>query len=608
MLVGSYVVPTVEHQIIGLDGRVRDVEASSTLMRGPDERAIQVVVRDITERRQTAEALRISEERLSLAVHGTGMGTWDLDLRTGRTICSDTHFRILGYEPTPDGESTLETWRQRIHPDDREAVQRAIENAKRQRLRYEMEYRIQRAGDGETRWLSAFGRFVYAESGDPQRFVGILFDVTQRRVEAAAISHQASHDPLTGLINRAELERRLERVLAGADAADPHALLYLDLDQFKLVNDTCGHAAGDALLRQLPAVLDRHLRKRDTLARLGGDEFGVLLEHCSQADALRIAQQLVEDLQAFPFAWEDKSFTVGASVGLVAIPTGGDTLATVMSAADRACYVAKDRGRNRVQVYEAGDEELQQRQGEMSWIPRLRRALEEDRFRLFAQPIVALADHGADIEYREVLLRLDDGQGGLLLPDVFIHAAERYQQMGALDRWVVRAALSHLARSGRGTRYGINLSAQSLSDAGFLDFLLRQLDATGVESGKIVFEITETAAITDLKHALRFMAAVKERGCRFALDDFGSGVASFGHLKTLPVEYLKIDGRFVKHIADDAFDDAVVTGIQTVARTLGLRTIAESVESEAILDRVRAIGVDCAQGYAVAMPEPLADP
>ncbi len=276
-----------------------------------------------------------------------------------------------------------------------------------------------------------------------------------------------------------------------------------------------------------------------------------------------------------------------------------------MSAADRACYAAKDKGRNRVHVYTASDEELRERQGEMQWIPRLYRALAEDRFRLYAQPVVALKEHGAEVEYSEVLLRLADDQAGLLLPSVLIPAAERYQQMRAVDRWVVRAALSHLAARGDAMRYGINVSAQSLSDAGFLDFVLGQLDSASLPPGRICFEITETAAITDLKHVLRFMGAVRERGCRFALDDFGSGLASFGYLKTLSVDYLKIDGHFVKDISTDPFDDAVVRAIQGIAETLGLRTIAESVESEAVLERVRAIGIDFAQGYAVAEPRPL---
>ena len=433
-------------------------------------------------------------------------------------------------------------------------------------------------------------------------------DVTGSRQEAEKLSYQATHDRLTGLINRGEFERRFQRVLGTAEARDPHALLYLDLDQFKLVNDTAGHRAGDELLRQLAAVLEAKTRKRDTLARLGGDEFGVLLEHCAPEQALRIARGLVQAVQEFDFVWEAKRFTIGVSIGLVSIPEGGETLPEVLSAADRACYAAKDKGRNRVHVYAASDEELAQRKGEMQWIPRLHQALAQDRFRLYAQPIRALGDHGAVGEYQEVLLRLADAEKGVLLPGAFIPAAERYQQMQALDRWVIRTALANLGAHQDSARYGINVSGQSLGDAGFLDYVTEQLENSGAGPAQVCFEITETAVITDLKHALNFMHALKQRGCRFALDDFGSGLSSFGYLKTLPVDYLKIDGRFVQDIAQDRFDLAIVQAIQQVAQVLGIKTIAESVETEPILERLRAIGVDYAQGYAIAYPGPLPGP
>ncbi len=427
--------------------------------------------------------------------------------------------------------------------------------------------------------------------------------------EAEKLSYQATHDPLTGLINRGEFERRFQRVLHTAETQDPHALLYLDLDQFKLVNDTAGHRAGDELLRQLAAVLEAKTRKRDTLARLGGDEFGVLLEHCAPEQALRIARGLVQAVQEFDFVWEAKRFTIGVSIGLVSIPDGGETLPEALSAADRACYAAKDKGRNRVHVYAASDEELAQRKGEMQWIPRLHQALVQDHFRLYAQPVVALGDHDADVEYQEVLLRLADDEKGVLLPGAFIPAAERYQQMQALDRWVVRTALANLGIHGNcSARLGINVSGQSLGDAGFLDYVIEQLEHSRVVGGQICFEITETAAITDLQHALNFMHALKARGCRFALDDFGTGLSSFGYLKTLPVDYLKIDGRFVKDLNEDAFDCAIVQAVQQVGRVLGIKTIAESAETQPILERLRVIGVDYAQGYAIARPEPLPGP
>lgn len=439
----------------------------------------------------------------------------------------------------------------------------------------------------------------------PSLILLAIEDVTASRQEAEKLSYQATHDPLTGLINRGEFERRFQRVLGTAEVQDPHALLYLDLDQFKLVNDTAGHRAGDELLRQLAAVLEAKTRKRDTLARLGGDEFGVLLEHCAPEQALRIARGLVQAVQEFDFVWETKRFTVGVSICLVSIPEGGETLPEVLSAADRACYAAKDRGRNRVHVYAASDEELAQRKGEMQWIPRLHQALAQDRFRLYAQPIVALGDHGADVEYQEVLLRLADDEKGVLLPGAFIPAAERYQQMQALDRWVVQTALANLGAHGDSARLGINVSGQSLGDAGFLDYVIEQLEHSRVVGGRICFEITETAAITDLKHALNFMHALKQRGCRFALDDFGSGLSSFGYLKTLPVDYLKIDGRFVQDLIEDPFDCAIVQAVQQIGRVLAIKTIAESAETEPILERLRAIGVDYAQGYAIARPAPL---
>ncbi|MGH8614063.1 MAG: EAL domain-containing protein [Gammaproteobacteria bacterium] len=563
-----------------------------------------VVLLDIDEIKRSQEALRQSAEWLSLAVQLTGMATWDVDLKIGKALWSDTHFTILGYDPMRGGEASLEMWQSRLHPDDRERVLRAVEQARSERSLYAPEHRIIRADNGEERWLSVFGRFSYDEAGEAKRFLGVMYDVTDSR-KAEKLSYQATHDPLTGLINRGEFERRLQRVLGTAEARDPHALLYLDLDQFKLVNDTAGHMAGDELLHQLAAVLETKTRKRDTLARLGGDEFGVLLEHCAPEQALRIARGLVQTVQEFDFVWEAKRFTLGVSIGLVSIPEGGETLPEVLSAADRACYAAKDKGRNRVHVYTASDEELAQRKGEMQWIPRLHRALAENRFRLYAQPIRALGDHGAAGEYQEVLLRLADDEKGVLLPGAFIPAAERYQQMQALDRWVVQTALAKLGAHGDSARLAINVSGQSLGDAGFLDYVTEQLEGSGAGPAQVCFEITETAVITDLKHALNFMHALKQRGCRFALDDFGSGLSSFGYLKALPVDYLKIDGRFVRDITEDCFDLAIVQAIQQVAQVLGIKTIAESVETEPILERLRAIGVDYAQGYAIATPQPL---
>lgn len=425
---------------------------------------------------------------------------------------------------------------------------------------------------------------------------------TQKALQqnAEELSFQATHDLLTGLVNRGEFERRLHRVLNTEHGQ--HAMLYLDLDQFKVVNDSAGHLAGDELLRQLSSMLEARMRKRDTLARLGGDEFGVLLEHCPPNQSLSIAQGLVQAVQDFHFIWQGKSFFVGVSIGLVLIPHGGDTLENVLKTADLACYAAKDRGRNRVHLYTPSDEELTQRQGEMQWIPRIHRALQHGQFRLYTQPIIALQDHGRNGEYQEILLRFLDEENKLMLPGSFIPAAERYQQMQVLDQWVIHTALSTIQAQHSKTRYAINVSGQSLGDERFLEFVMDEFSKSGVSPMQICFEITETAAIADFKNAMHFMSVLKMRGCRFALDDFGIGLSSFSYLKTLPVDYLKIDGRFIKDIVEDPIDDELVQAIHRIGRVMGIKTIAESVESQAILRRIKAIRVDYAQGYAIAPP------
>ena len=434
----------------------------------------------------------------------------------------------------------------------------------------------------------------------------IFRDVTEARLAAHQLSYHASHDALTGLVNRREFERRLERILTTALPEESHAVVYLDLDQFKVVNDTCGHVAGDELLRQVGPVLVSQVRKRDTVARLGGDEFGVLLEHCQQGQALRIAHQMREALQDLRFVWEDRGFTIGASIGLVPIGPGVDTVATIFRAADDACYAAKEQGRNRVHLYEPDDHELAQRHGEMQWVPRIQEALAKSRFRLFYQPILPLGETGR--AHGEVLLRLLDRDGDLISPSAFIPAAERYNQMQAIDRWVIRSVFAALRDPDTGMPSGsvaINLSGQSLSDRLFLEFVEQEIEACAVVLERICFEITETAAISNLSLAKRFFSALKPRGCRFALDDFGSGLSSFAYLKTLSVDFLKIDGGFVKDMVRDPIDHAMVEAIHRIGHVMGLETIAESVEDERILARLKTMGVNYAQGYAIGRPRPL---
>jgi diguanylate cyclase (GGDEF)-like protein/PAS domain S-box-containing protein len=448
------------------------------------------------------------------------------------------------------------------------------------------------------------------------RIVGavlVIQDMRRERQYAARLSNLASHDALTGLLNRREFEQRVRAIVEHHEAEDgQHAVLYLDLDQFKVVNDTSGHAAGDELLRQVGALLRPRLREGDVLARLGGDEFGVLLPHCPPAPALRIAEALRKAIVDFRFAWKNRSFTIGVSIGLVNLADGPHTLASALSAADAACYLAKDKGRNRVQVYRPEDSEVALRRGEMEWVHRLHRALAEDRLCLFSQPIRAMHAPGAHSDHQELLVRLIDENNELIPPIAFIPAAERYHLMPSIDRWVIRTAFRVIterrAAGNTSGTYAINISGASIGDDQFLDYVRESFARFRIPHASICFEITETTAVTSLSKAADFIGALREPGCRFALDDFGVGVSSFTYLKQLPVDYLKIDGSFVKNMLTDPVDAAMVEAIHRIGRVMGKQTIAESVETAATLDALRSVGVDYAQGHAIAPPSMFAPP
>jgi diguanylate cyclase (GGDEF)-like protein/PAS domain S-box-containing protein len=449
--------------------------------------------------------------------------------------------------------------------------------------------------------------------------VVVLRDVTVARHIEQQLSWQASHDALTGLVNRREFENCLEQAVISAKTSNQqHALCYLDLDQFKLVNDTCGHIAGDELLRQVTSLFQSQVRASDTLARLGGDEFGLLLNHCPLEAAMRVASKLLERLQEFRYVWHDKTFSIGVSIGVVAMDANTQSVTSVLSAADAACYAAKNKGRNRVHVYQADDRELTIQQSQMQWVARLTQALEENRFCLYYQSIVPTSQTSSLPTHYEILLRLVDEQGNLVSPMAFIPAAERYNLMHCIDRWVIRTLFTSLGRHYRENQnpcqllgdvcnclYAINLSGASLNDEQFIDFVREQLALHQIPPQVICFEITETVAIANLRQAAQFMRSLKQVGCRFALDDFGSGMSSFAYLKNLPVDYLKIDGAFVKQIVDEPIDLAMVEAINHIGHVMGLQTIAEFVENEAILEKITAIRVDYAQGFCLAKPRPL---
>jgi len=423
------------------------------------------------------------------------------------------------------------------------------------------------------------------------------------------LNYQATHDPLTGLINRREFEARVDRAISHASAQSAtHAIFYMDLDQFKLVNDTCGHAAGDELLQDLGKLLLSSVRKRDTLGRLGGDEFGMLLENCPLDKAVEIANTLLHAVDNFRFTWGEDCFRLGISIGIVPLDSSTDSLAQAMSAADSACYIAKESGRNKVQIAHLGDRRLQKRYGQIQWIARLKEALEHDRFTLYYQPIVPCASAGRNRRHFEILLRMIENDGSVVAPGAFLPAAEKYKLVSCIDRWVIEHAMAWLAlESGYNETLlmSINLSAQSIGDPAMLKFIIDRMEATGVSPEQVCFEITETAAIANITAATSFMLTLRGYGFRFSLDDFGSGLSSFTYLKKLPIDFLKIDGVFVRDIASDPIDRAMVRSINELGQLLGKETIAEYVETMQIANELKKMGVDYAQGYAYSQPRPL---
>ena len=448
------------------------------------------------------------------------------------------------------------------------------------------------------------------EQGEVLGVVLVFHDVTEQRRLSGEVSYQATHDALTGLANRAEFESCLRRLLHRThEDKSHHALMYIDLDQFKIVNDTCGHSAGDQLLQQVSKLLSETVRSRDTLARLGGDEFGVILEHCSTDQAQRVAQEICDKMENFRFLHDQHRFRIGTSIGLVAMDNRWQTTAALMQAADTSCYAAKDAGRNRVHVWFDTDQAMRARHGEMQWTTRIEQALDENHFELYAQRIENLQEPEKGI-HAEVLLRMLDTDGSIILPGAFLPAAERFHLASRIDRWVLRNSIGWLKALDQSAptieMLCINLSGQSIGDRAFHRHAVEILSAAGGSiCAKICIEITETAAVTNLSDASLFIEQVSALGVRVALDDFGAGASSFGYLKNLSVDILKIDGQFIKDLMDDPLDDVAVRCFIDVAKVCDLKTVAEFVDKPAVLQRVRELGIDYAQGFLLHKPEPI---
>jgi diguanylate cyclase (GGDEF)-like protein/PAS domain S-box-containing protein len=566
--------------------------------------------RDLSEREIAEKALFEEKERLRVTLSCIGDAVITTDVAGKVTYLNPVAESMTGWSAQEAFGLPLPEVFQIVNAQTNEPVSNPIEKVLRDKEKTSLTPHtllVQR--EGKTFPIEDSAAPIQDQHGEIMGAVLVFHDVTHAQKMALEMTYQATHDALTGLINRREFERRLEHALqTGKQDKKEHSLLYLDLDQFKVVNDTCGHTAGDELLKQLTGVLQAKLRSGDTLARLGGDEFGVLLESCPTGPALRIADLLRQTVHEFRFTWDGKIFPLGASIGLVTFSDGEETLSDILRMADAVCFLAKDNGRNRVQVYTAEDKSLAKRRGEMGWVGRIQKALEEQRFVLYTQKILQLSDNSESGEHYEVLLRMKDEDGILVPPMAFIPAAERYGLMPELDRWVIATSFAQYAgRHPDGSPLGtcsINLSGTSICDESLYEFLVEQFDLHKVPPAGICFEITETSAIANLIQANILIGKLKDLGCRLSLDDFGSGMSSFSYLKHLPVDYLKIDGGFIKDMINDPIDRAMVEAINNIGHVMNIETIAEFVENDSTLEALRGIGVDFAQGYGIERPRP----
>jgi diguanylate cyclase (GGDEF)-like protein/PAS domain S-box-containing protein len=602
---------TAEYRIVRRDGTIRWIEAQGHVRRSDDGEPIEMTgtVLDITERKRIERLLLEEKERALVTLHSIGDAVISTDAHGNIEYLNPVAETLTGYKIDEARGQELDQVFRIINEETGEAAEDPVERCLTEGKIVGLgNHSILVSRSGTEYAIQDSAAPIADSTGEVMGVVLVFSDVTQARRLSRQISYEAAHDGLTGLANRKEFERRLDRVVGTARAeSTDNALCYMDLDQFKLINDTCGHVAGDEVLRQVSNLLRNNVRHRDTLARLGGDEFGLLMEHCSLEEAKQNAGKLIEAISNYVFLWEDKRFMIGVSIGLVAVDDSSTDIGSLLSAADTACFMAKEQGRNRLHVFQEHDEHLAQRHGEMQWAVRLPRALEEGNFQLYFQPLAPAASKGVKGAHYEVLIRLEEDH--IVLPEAFMPAAERYQLSSQLDRWVIATTFQWIADHPAHLRdlylCAINLSGHSLNEEAFLEFLTHRLKHSPIPAGKICFEITETVAIANISRATNFMKHLKDQGCRFALDDFGSGLSSFAYLKSLPVDFLKIDGVFVKDILDNSLNLALVKAINEVGQVMGVKTIAEYVESEAILKKVREIGVDYAQGFGIDRPRPI---
>ena len=585
------------------------VEATGKYMEhSHDDAEMLITLHDVTEQRKARTAQEIAEQRLNYLLDFNPAIIYTSVLRD-EFVCSfvsENFYDLTGYR-AEEMINQKGFWRKHVHPDDKGRVTREIARAMNRGLG-SFEYRF-RHKDGSYFWIIDTFKITYDKDGSPLEVVGAWTDTTSLHQLSDKLAYQEKHDVLTGASNRFEFERQLTVLISSSlPGKTNHVVCEIDLDQFKIINDNCGHVAGNELLKQIADILRETIRDGDLLGRLGGDEFGILMKNCNINNAENITRRWLKKINDYRFEWEGKKYHISASIGLVPITDTAHSATEILSKTNIACLAAKERGRNRIHVYDVADIDTEKMHGELRVAGEIHQALEENRFRLYWQPIVPVVEPHKKTQY-EILIRMLGTDGNIVSPGLFLPAAEKYGLSTRVDLWVINTLFSMLEKSTSildDIHYiDINLSGQSVGNEEIFRTIASHLKKKHIPSNKICFEITETAVVSHLQEAVEFMKRLKEYGCQFSLDDFGSGLSSFAYLKTLPVDFIKIDGSFVKDIADDEIDFAFVKSITEIGRVMGKQTIAEFVENEIILAKLQHIGVDFAQGYGIGMPVPV---
>jgi diguanylate cyclase (GGDEF)-like protein/PAS domain S-box-containing protein len=599
----------LDYRILKADGEVRWVYDYSIPVRDEGGRITHYAgyLLDITDRKQAEFELQQEKERAQITLQSIGDAVITTDVNGQIEFLNPVAEKLTGWEYAIARGLSLSRILGQFDANSRESIEKPVAQSLQNGISIRSGFDcVLRHNDGRSVSIQYSVSPLLSRDGEALGVVLVLHDVTENRSMARQLSYQASHDALTGLINRREFETRLQSALESARSGyERHVLCYLDMDQFKIVNDTCSHSAGDKLLKDVAAILQDGLRETDVLARVGGDEFGILLKNCLLEDAVSITENMLAMIRTINNDSLGLTFGVSASLGIAVLEPDAESITAVMRRADLACYAAKDHGRNRIHIYQNSDQELARRHGEMKWVSRLTEAIKEERLVLYCQDIVPVRQDSGKRQHFEVLVRMMDESGELVMPDRFLPAAERYSLVVALDRWVIARSFAWYAASRQNQVMSINLSGNTMADDSILGFVKDALARNAVPPSSVCFEITETAAIANLDYAIRFISELRQLGCLFALDDFGSGLSSFSYLRNLPVNYLKIDGSFIRGLDTDPVNAAMVNAIVQLGKVMGIETIAEFVENDAVLRLLEEIGVDYAQGYGIARPRPL---